>query len=203
MNELLLRRRVAASKSLPYDAEIEYLETQGNCLIITNAIPSGSQIAISTKFMFLGYVNSTSWIPWYIAYVNENTQCFRIARNGTSNTDIKVNNGAQASGAGGDASYSVAVNSIYEIETSGRSVTVNGTAKTSRAASSILNTAPMRIFNANFKGRCYYFKMWNGSTAMLDCIPVRVGTVGYMYDKVSKQLFGNAGTGSFILGPDV
>jgi hypothetical protein len=36
----------------------------------------------------------------------------------------------------------------------------------------------------------------------LDLIPVRVGNVGYMYDKVSGKLFGNVGTGSFILGPD-
>lgn len=35
-----------------------------------------------------------------------------------------------------------------------------------------------------------------------DFIPVRIGTTGYMYDKVSGKLFGNAGTGSFILGPD-
>lgn len=34
-------------------------------------------------------------------------------------------------------------------------------------------------------------------------IPVRVSTTGYMYDKVSGQLLGNAGTGAFILGPDV
>lgn len=202
MNELLLRRRVAAVKSLPYDAEIEYLETQGNCYISTNARPSGSQIAISTKFMFLGYVNNTSWIPWYIAYVDDNKQVFRTCKNYGTSTSILINNGAKGSGSTGDPSYTVAANSIYEIETSGRSVTVNGTKKTCRAASSALNTAAMRIFNNNFKGRCYYFKMWNGSTAMLDCIPVRVGTVGYMYDKVSKQLFGNAGTGSFILGAD-
>lgn len=36
-----------------------------------------------------------------------------------------------------------------------------------------------------------------------DAIPVRVGNVGYMYDKVSGKLFGNAGTGDFILGPDI
>ena len=34
-------------------------------------------------------------------------------------------------------------------------------------------------------------------------IPVRVGQVGYMYDTVSGQLFGNDGTGDFILGPDI
>lgn len=36
-----------------------------------------------------------------------------------------------------------------------------------------------------------------------DAIPVRVGNTGYLYDKVSGQLFGNSGTGDFILGPDI
>jgi hypothetical protein len=36
----------------------------------------------------------------------------------------------------------------------------------------------------------------------IDLVPVRIGNVGYMYDKVSGKLFGNAGTGNFILGPD-
>jgi len=35
-----------------------------------------------------------------------------------------------------------------------------------------------------------------------DFIPVRKDGVGYMFDKVTKQLFGNNGTGEFILGPD-
>lgn len=39
--------------------------------------------------------------------------------------------------------------------------------------------------------------------ARMDLIPVRCGTVGYMYDRVSGQLFGNDGTGDFIVGSDV
>lgn len=35
-----------------------------------------------------------------------------------------------------------------------------------------------------------------------DFIPVRVGQVGYLYDRVSGQLFGKYGTGDFIVGPD-
>jgi len=37
---------------------------------------------------------------------------------------------------------------------------------------------------------------------VVDFIPVRKEGVGYMYDKVSRQLFGNSGTGNFILGND-
>jgi hypothetical protein len=46
--------------------------------------------------------------------------------------------------------------------------------------------------------------MWDADdNLMADFIPVRVGDVGYMYDRVSGQLFGNAGTGEFVLGTDL
>ena len=38
---------------------------------------------------------------------------------------------------------------------------------------------------------------------ILDMIPVRVGNIGYMYDKLSGQLYGNSGTGNFVCGPDI
>lgn len=48
------------------------------------------------------------------------------------------------------------------------------------------------------------FKLWNASTLLIDFIPVRIETVGYMYDKVSGNLFGNAAeSGAFVLGNDV
>jgi hypothetical protein len=50
--------------------------------------------------------------------------------------------------------------------------------------------------------RVYWAKITYNGTLVRDLIPVRVGNVGYMYDKVSGKLFGNAGTGNFILGPD-
>ena len=42
-----------------------------------------------------------------------------------------------------------------------------------------------------------------GDSLVRDYIPVRKGTVGYLYDRVTRKLFGNAGTGDFVLGPDV
>ena len=42
----------------------------------------------------------------------------------------------------------------------------------------------------------------DNGVVLADMIPVRVGSVGYMYDRVSGQLFGNDGTGDFIVGPD-
>ena len=36
-----------------------------------------------------------------------------------------------------------------------------------------------------------------------DFIPVHVGNTGYMYDRVTRGLYGNSGTGDFVLGTDV
>ena len=55
--------------------------------------------------------------------------------------------------------------------------------------------------NVTTKLKSCYVKV-NG-VEVADFIPVRLGQVGYLYDKVSKQLFGNAGTGNFVLGPDI
>ena len=48
-----------------------------------------------------------------------------------------------------------------------------------------------------------WMKIYKDNVLVRDYIPVRVGLVGYMYDKVSGELFGNEGTGKFILGPDI
>lgn len=52
------------------------------------------------------------------------------------------------------------------------------------------------------KQKIIWIKIEVNGVITFDSIPVRVGQVGYMYDRVSGQLFGNAGTGQFILGPD-
>ena len=46
-------------------------------------------------------------------------------------------------------------------------------------------------------------KLYVDSVPVFDMIPVRVGSVGYMYDRVSGTLFGCASSGTFTLGPDI
>ena len=53
-------------------------------------------------------------------------------------------------------------------------------------------------------GRVYNFKIMDGNAVVRDFIPVRKDGVGYLYDKVSGQLFGNAASsGAFTFGNDV
>lgn len=55
----------------------------------------------------------------------------------------------------------------------------------------------------NATGRIYSCKLWDNGVIIYDLIPVRKDGVGYMYDKLSNQLFGNSANGApLILGPD-
>ena len=60
--------------------------------------------------------------------------------------------------------------------------------------------------NTSRQGRCRYYnvRIWQGSDLVRDFVPVRIGEVGYMYDAVGGEVFGNAATsGYFLPGPDV
>ena len=50
--------------------------------------------------------------------------------------------------------------------------------------------------------RSFSIKDENG-VPFCDLVPVRIDQIGYLYDRVTQQLFGNQGTGSFVLGPDI
>lgn len=49
--------------------------------------------------------------------------------------------------------------------------------------------------------RVYGFRCTRGEELILDLIPVVKNGVGYFYDTLSERLFGNVGTGDFIVGP--
>ena len=50
--------------------------------------------------------------------------------------------------------------------------------------------------------RLFSWKHWRNGVLIRDLIPVSKDGIGYMYDEISKELFGNSGSGSFILGPN-
>ena len=59
------------------------------------------------------------------------------------------------------------------------------------------------VLTNSMVGRIEKCKFSKGATLIQDLICVRIGQVGYMYDKITHQLHGNAGTGAFTLGPDI
>lgn len=180
------------ANDLPYDAEIEYLENDGKQWIDTAIIPTESDEAemlvyfksddsSGSKVLF-GTATPRLWVTTGTCRFNEENKCAihnkRILNEWNSikiNKDICVCNGTEIQMS--DGTFQFTQNTVWLFG-------VN---------SSLAKT------NARIKS----FIWKRNNIEILNFIPVRVGNVGYMYDKVSGQLFGNSGTGNFILGPDV
>lgn len=192
---MINRRRVyGGSKKLPYDAKIEYLESSGYQYIDTGVVLDATMTVrvlydyIQTGFVFGARTNTAGG---YSGVTNEVTGEYFIRY-------------------GNKVLYKQKPNppGINDVVISPTGVVLNG------------KTVSVATYGNEFSsGHCFLFTINNGGSPYLgsyafnrirrfsieniiDLIPVRVGNVGYMYDKVSGQLFGNAGTGEFILGPD-
>lgn len=50
--------------------------------------------------------------------------------------------------------------------------------------------------------RIYSCQIYENNILLFDLIPVKKDGVGYLYNKVTRQLLSNSGSGDFILGPD-
>jgi len=193
-------------KNLPYDAEVEYLESTGSQWIGTEINPNG-YTSIEVKFK---YNVKTNQMRVFGARTNNTSDLVMqsyINGSGQFATSFAVNGDWMSTGVTADTYVH-----ILKINSSNLGVYLDGTLKNTRTSRpSVTANDKLRLFScgtwadngSNLNGRIYYAKIWSNDTLVRDFIPVRVGQVGYMYDKVSKQLFGNAGSGSFTLGSDV
>lgn len=185
---------------LPYDAEIEYLQSSGTQYIDINIFGNG----------LLEYEIKYLWTSGDYKYVlgaqeSDSVNRFSLMTGTWSNRRIYYNNG----GSSNEKYYTITA-AEQAAPIISRKVYYDIFLNTARKGyfSAVTYTTPVTIsvfakhqgttYGYGFVGRLYYLKIGN-----LDLIPVRVGQVGYMYDKVSGELFGNSGTGSFTLGPDV
>lgn len=167
----------------PYDSEVEYLESTGTQYIITNTTISnkaiidmvGSARTGDVVVFMLSPYNATNYSNGFSQYQNSMVGVFDV---GTRR--------------------------LYEVVYNSSSMNVNGIS----VSRYIKNNANLSIFGSSAPHRritnakLFSAKIYNNNDVVRDFIPVRVGTVGYLYDRVSRQLFGNDGTGDFIVGPD-
>lgn len=211
-----------AGKKLPYDAEVEYLESDGNGtssgpIINTLSIPNQnvSEVRYDVKFSLTGYTKGVVLGCQNAGYSNPRTYLFYKMDSATSYNTLDIYSGDKLSG----ASITLPVGSIFDgyvIQSlTSNTLTLygnNGTFNLVVATSGEWKNTnyPIRLFGGctgmniydTNKVRIYRCSAHYDGIKVFDFIPVRVGTTGYMYDKVSGQLFGNAGTGNFILGND-
>ena len=191
MGTLLSRRRYMGGKALPYDAEIEYLEFTGSQYINTGILPTTTTV-VKTRFMNL--VATGDLILGTKA--NNDQRDWRLFNYGNS-----IYFDAISSRMNGNHIY---CNRVYELELGNYYVKdlFSNTTLLSRNEYTSDCDYPI-LLSQNSKNRFYYVQIYQGNVLVMDLIPVRVGQVGYMYDRVSDELFGNVGTGSINLGQDM
>lgn len=198
------RRQLMAYK--PYDAEIEYLESTGTQWIDTG-IACRSYDGISAKFQANGQQlgsNAYFFFGQGSTYASLNFELYtsmssdKISFLLQGNIDVVLN-------------YTLVFNVNVEnkvatftddfgqvLAVANRSNAGDYTASYTMAVFATHRASILRKGNV----RCFKFQIIQDSVIVIDLIPVRVGQTGYMYDKVSGQLFGNSGTGDFVLGND-
>ena len=189
--------RLVGSKVLPYDVEIEYLESSGTQFINTEVYGtellktelSVQELRIDRSVAVFGCFSSDKR-NYYLYQAGASVGVWQVGFRGFQDTNTRISSNRHTF--------------IWD----NFSVYIDGIVMETFQQGSFKTPKELLLFNIaggqyrSVAKRVYYCKMWDNGVLTRDLIPVRVGQVGYMYDKVSKKLFGNNGTGNFILGPD-
>ena len=192
----------SAATPLPYDAEVEYLESTGTQWIDTGIYGRDGLLA-KCRFR-LSDTNSRNYI-FQSRY--DNASFFSLAHTLTSGISVAAN--------------TATVMPINVLDMDWHSAEVDTTSYAKKVVYDDLEVSTWSLENLNVsvnhiylfsnhsattfsRASISYFSIRDTSTdqLLLDLIPVRKDGVGYMYDRVSGQLLGNSGTGDFIIGPD-
>lgn len=203
-----MRNAMMTGKRLPNDAEVEWLGAFNGPYIDT-AVLSATDVSMEVEAAFEWDQLSTE--SSYGSYFG----CNAAGSAGAvfvGFTADKTSLRAYFGSSSGTQQIQIPINSSFNTFFCSKDVSrINEQSSIMSGTPSI--NSPLSIFlfknNVSWAGggarpkcRIKYAKFHKGSTLVRDYIPVRRGAVGYMYDRVSGKLFGNDGTGAFIIGPD-
>lgn len=194
-------------ESIPY-VKVEYLQSDSNAFIDTGLSLDDDNVDIYVEFEWNSY---TQYGAVYGNYVSTptNTNCYRLLLN--SPTQFS-NNHNTITGDKGNGYFNCDINNIHKLFVSKNSFILDnisiprtGVAKgeTNTSNIALFNRSVMEPISKNIDLKVYAFTVLKEGVKLLNFIPVVVDGVGYMYDTVSKRLFGNVGTGNFVIGPEI
>lgn len=201
---------------IPYDAEVEWLQGDGRGAYINTGV-SLYDGDVNTEFSFpvnmtsaggFGYNAYGGWNGDEVSGLTAGFGCFMYA----GNICLRVGNGSWVRWIPYDSEAHTILTIDRRIFFDGEDTGRNGKVATISSTGEVV--APIFLFcekqcQRNTVGqlfssvRIYSFSCGDA----IDLIPVRFTneeglTEGAMYDRVSGELFRNAGSGSFIIGPD-
>ena len=190
--------RFICSTELPYDSDIEYLESSGDgCYINTGAIINSSTYFKIRYGISKTHAEQNEDARFIYAYEPSLGSSYVIICFLTGTEEIRVRWGQSA-----NSNLRVYKNDILTLSKGGTYANNRNETKGTSYAVQIGSTFPISVpicLLSQGSGRIYSAKIGN-----LDLTPVRIGQVGYMYDRNSGQLYAQQGEGQpFILGQDI
>jgi hypothetical protein len=216
----------AAGAKKPYDAEIEYLESTSTSATNPDRFPGREYINIG-HFPYTQFRVRMDIIPNFnISYVSRPTLFGNNSTSDNNGVALYCNWGQYTFGYGNNATRigsDIArrgVRTIIDITIGSdtQTLVIKAEGHNQQSATLTVSCFPtdsrdMYLLNNNgsivdggkiAQVRLFGVQIYDSNNNLVrDFIPVRKGNVGYMYDRVSGQLFGNQGTGEFVLGADI
>lgn len=192
-----------------YDSEVEYLQSDGSSYIDTG-IKASSNITVDAEFEIIQ--NSYHTFEVFGSRVADNNKEFMLIYHNQSATGLQFRyNGSWK------ITSSMPLYGNYIIHSESPNVlTINDEYTLSCTASTFSSNYSIYLFTLNNAGtpdilnsnniylRIKWFKIYDDGVLVRDYIPVRNNNIGYLYDRVSKELFGNTNsTGAFVYGNDI
>lgn len=197
---------------LPYDAEVEYLQSDG-LVYINTGIKCASTTSFYLSFtlpddilsntinacLFGGRVSGSSGnMSVFMGIVDDTSHCFRWRYYGTDKHTT-------SSMVGGNTYVFSNLSSANVLSINNINTTITNT--------TFSTSVDMYLFTINANGSAWAGidgirfnggQLYSNDVMVRDYIPVRKNGVGYLYDKVSGELFGNANSvGAFTYGNDI
>lgn len=185
---------------LPYDAEVEYLQSDGNQWFTLPTTVSESTDAIEIDCRLTGTPEQTRF-----CYAEAEDSAYHLYING---------HGVLAYSSNGNWTEPVNHNRFkvglvrhkLKLDKKSKKISIdflelNATGTSSRSGTALFMFKQYGT-NPVFQGLIYSVKFWKNGTLKYDLIPVRKNSIGYFYDKVSGTLFSNEGTGNWTIGYD-
>lgn len=202
-----MRRRMLASvggKPLPYDAEVEYIEGTGTQWIDTGVLANDRTVA-RIRFIATEYTSSV-FFGNYLG--NGHLFNFFIRGNNWSYFQLKSSTIQTTSFGSLNMVLNVELGNNYIKDLDTDTEVISGASQ-----SGLVSDATLKWFYydrssiVSGKGKIYSTVILDGADLIRNLVPVRFTnengvSEGALYDRVSGQIFRNAGTGAFVIGPD-
>ena len=194
-------------KVLPYDAEVEWLGSSGT-QYIQLPLDAPARTFFMVEFDVLietlnasvqnSLFGGNPWRQCQVAYYSNSTDTITFASylgNNTTSGAVTISKGNKTH----------VIFSTTQIHTYTEDGDITNRAVARNLAAALTGFRIFRGYRYTNEYPCiiYNFKITVGNNLVYNLIPVRKDGVGYMYDKISGELYGNAGTGNFLYGNDV